>query len=441
GAGLLGVMPWDERLIGHPALLGFIHDDEPDLPRQVSDATVTAAEHMRLNDDTPLWRMVDGVTHSWSVLDPIEGAEITIELDEPVTIQRLGVWLTISEGLAVAKEVAFAAGGEEIARATLRAEKGRQEIELAEAVTLEALTMRVESAYPGENVWGSVAEIEGFNAEGENVLLSPPRNVPRQKPEETLRKYRAIRQAGANRPVFMTVTANFMPHFERWSEEQRESLYPAYVEAADVMGFDVYPLYGWGRPDWLHLVHEGTQQLVELAGDRPVYAWIETSKGSQWVSAERQPEVTPEHIRCEVWSALVGGATAIGYFTHIWKPEYRQFGTPDENVAAMREINDQITRLAPALLGADAEREVGIAIGGDLKADVLAKQADDGLYLFAVNYDPSAEGGQATMTVEGLAAGTEIEVVDEDRTIEADQGGFRDHFDGLAVHIYRIAEP
>ncbi|MEA3402352.1 MAG: hypothetical protein U9R79_14035, partial [Armatimonadota bacterium] len=62
GAGLLGVMPWDERLIGHPALLGFIHDDEPDLPRQVSDATVTLAEHMRLNEDTPLWRIVDGVT-------------------------------------------------------------------------------------------------------------------------------------------------------------------------------------------------------------------------------------------------------------------------------------------------------------------------------------------------------------------------------------------
>ena len=437
-AGLLGVMPWDERLIGHPALLGFIHDDEPDLPHKVSDATVTAAEQMRLNADTPLTRIVDGETSSWSVLDPMESAQVTIEVADAATITRIGVWLTISEGLTVAKDAVFFADGEEIARATLRAERGRQEIALAEPVTLRKLTMRVETVYPGEDVWGSIGEIEGFDADGENMLLSVPRWEPRKTPAETLQEYEAIKAAGAQRPVFMTVTAHFMDTTDRWTEEERNALYPAYAEAADVLGFDVYPIYGWGRPDWLDRVHDGTEQLVALAGDRPVYAWIETSKGSRWVSEERQVEVSPEHIRCEVWSAIVAGATGIGYFTHVWKPEYSQFGTPDGNVAAMREINDQITRLSPALLAPGAAADVSIALAGDLRADVLANQAEDALYLFAVNFDPSAQAGEAAITVQGLEAGTAVEVVDEWRKITAEAGAFHDHFEGLGVHIYRI---
>ena len=42
-AGLYGVMPYDAKLKGHPALLGYIHGDEPDLPHQVNDADVVPA--------------------------------------------------------------------------------------------------------------------------------------------------------------------------------------------------------------------------------------------------------------------------------------------------------------------------------------------------------------------------------------------------------------
>ncbi len=60
---------------------------------------------------------------------------------------------------------------------------------------------------------------------------------------------------------------------------------------------------------------------------------------------ENQKDVTPRHIKAEVWMTICRGATAIGYFTHVWKPSYHQFGVPEENRAALREINAQITRL------------------------------------------------------------------------------------------------
>jgi hypothetical protein len=60
------------------------------------------------------------------------------------------------------------------------------------------------------------------------------------------------------------------------------------------------------------------------------------------------------------------------------------------------------------------------------------------IHLFAVNYDERAMAAEATITVPGLAAGAEIEVLDEGRVLRAEAGGFRDAFKPLAVHLYRV---
>ena len=438
-AGLYGVMPFDARLKGHPALLAYIHDDEPDLPRQVSDAEVVPGPGLTINRSTPLWKIVDGVWHSWSVLDPLQGAQVTIRLKEPVTVTGLAVYVTTSKGLAVAKDVTFEGDGKEILRATLKAEKGRQAFDLPRPATFRALTMTVRSTYPGDNVWGSVGEVEGCDAAGKNVLLSPPRHEPRAWPPETLEKYKAMKAADPSRPVFMTLTGYFHPHFTgKFTEEQRSRLYPEYVRAADVVGYDIYPIYGWNKPEWIHLVSEATGRLVGMAGARPVYAWIETSKGGQWTGPlERQKDVTPIHIRAEVWMALCRGATAIGYFTHVWKPAYHQFGVPQQNRRALREINDQITRLAPAILGAPTNRKTALP-AGDVKVDAMVREHGGNVYVFAVNYDERLKGTSATFAIDGLPDGAAVEVIDEGRTLKVQGGRFSDRFEPLAVHIYRV---
>jgi len=438
-AGLYGVMPFEAKLKGHPALLGYIHDDEPDLTHQVSDAEIVPAKHLKINTRTPLWRILDGDRTSWSVLDPLQGAAITIRLKAPVTVESLAVWPTISKGLAVMKEVIFEADGVEVLKATVENKKGEQKFALPKPATFKELTLKVFSTYPGDQEWGSLGEIEGFDKEGKNALLSPPRTVPRSTPAETLAKYNAMKAADPSRPVFLTFTGNFHPFFKRIPEELRMA-YPEYVKATDVVGYDIYPIYGWNKPEWIHLVQEATDLLVKMAGERPVYAWIETSKGGQWTGAlENQKEVTPTHIRAEVWMAICRGATAIGYFTHVWKPSYSQFGVPEENRKALREINEQIARLTPAILGAAPKQAASIASEGDVKLDLLAKDGPDGLYLFAVNYDERLREAKATLKVEGLVAGKEVVVVDEARTLKADAGSFTDSFAPLAAHIYRLA--
>ncbi|MDP6524201.1 MAG: hypothetical protein QGI24_03870 [Kiritimatiellia bacterium] len=439
-AGFYGVMPFHRDLKGDPSLLGYIHGDEPDLPRKVSDAQVIPAKGLRINRRTPLSKLLDGVTHSWSVLDPLENAEITIQTPTPVTVRSLAVWLTVSKGLALAREIRFEANGKEILKAVLKPEKGQQKFNLGQPQTFSKLQMTVTAITPGDQVWGSMAEIEGFDDSGKNVLLAAPRTVPRATHHETMDHYRVIKAADPSRPVFMTLTGNFHPFFKKWPEEEREDLYGGYIKSTDVVGYDIYPIYGWNKPEWIHLVQEATELLWQMADPRPVYAWIETSKGGQWTGPlDRQKEVRPRHIRAEVWMSICRGATAIGYFTHIWKPGYNQFGVPEANRKALREINDQITRLTPEILGAQPKQRVSLDSGG-VKVDMMARRGGKDLTVFAVNYDEQLKKSEVKFMVPGLKAGAEVGVVDENRTIRSGAGSFTDSFEPLAVHIYRIED-
>lgn len=131
---------------------------------------------------------------------------------------RLAVWQTVSNGLATACEVRFTGDGKPLLTAELEAKKGRQAFDLSTPATFRELTMAVLSVTPGELGYGSLSEIEGFDADGKNVLLSPPRQVVRATPASVQMQYSNIKQADPTRPVFMTLTSNFMPTFQKKQE-------------------------------------------------------------------------------------------------------------------------------------------------------------------------------------------------------------------------------
>jgi hypothetical protein len=264
--------------------------------------------------------------------------------------------------------------------------------------------------------------------------------TPRMSVDEVAAAYQLIKQADTTRPVFMTLTAHFMKEMnQNFSPSQKERIYPGMVQYTDVIGFDIYPIYGWNRPEWLYRVADGVTELRALAGEaKPIYAWIETNKGSRAISAANQMTVTPQDTRAEVWMALIRGATAIGYFTHSWTPEYTQFAPDAAMVAALRQLNDRITRLAPALLADPATDVAEMIMEPTLACHFKQTKLNGDLWIFAQNMDMSRQAGQATFRVSGLPAGTRIEVVDENRTIIAEKGEFKDDFKELAEHVYRI---
>ncbi|UCF17418.1 MAG: hypothetical protein JSW59_08130, partial [Phycisphaerales bacterium] len=274
---------------------------------------------------------------------------------------------------------------------------------------------------------------------------------PKRSPEYVARKSDSIRKTSPDRLLFMTLTGHFTIEQSTYPEDVRKTLYPQYVSHADVVGFDIYPIYGSGYAAHLDWVGKGVSQLCDLAGPKPVYAWIETGKGSRWMTYEKQPDVLPVHTRNEVWQAITHGATAIGYFTHAWRPEFKEFAPTEEMQAELKRLNTQISRLAPAILAAPAQENVSMKLAHGLNCHFKATRYHGDLYIFSVNmdlgegaknakqFDPIyARGGKAVFSIAGLKAGTKVEVVDEKRTIHAEDGKFSDDFAPLAEHIYRI---
>ena len=162
-------------------------------------------------------------------------------------------------------------------------------------------------------------------------------------------EYRSNRDADSRHLNFLTVTSGFYSRQSppRWANGDR-SIYAGYARGTDAIGFDLYPVTGWCRPDWLPEVYDAQRELVRYAAGRPTYQWIEaTTTSSQWCTGRG---VTPAEVRSEVWQALIAGAKAVGYFTHSWKPTYSQFRVAPAVQAAMRRCNREIEALAPALL-------------------------------------------------------------------------------------------
>jgi hypothetical protein len=274
---------------------------------------------------------------------------------------------------------------------------------------------------------------------------------PRQSAEKVVAECNKIHSSTPKRLIFMTFTGDFRKKSSTYPPEAWEKIYPEFIKGADVLGFDIYPIYGSGDAGHLNMVGSGVADLTQLAGTRPVYTWIETSKGSQCMTYEKQPDVLPMHTRNEVWQAIINGATAIGYFTHVWKPEFKEYGPTPEMTKELTRLNAQLTRLAPAILSGPAKNKIEMALDEGLKCSFKATKYEGSTYIFAENNDlgPGAEKakqfdpifprtGKAVFTISGLKAGTKIDVVDEQRTITAENGKFSDGFAPLAEHIYKL---
>ncbi|WP_326551992.1 hypothetical protein [Micromonospora sp. NBC_01813] len=174
--------------------------------------------------------------------------------------------------------------------------------------------------------------------------------------------------------------------------------------------------------------------LVSPAGSKPVWSFVEVGRP---FNEEQYPTIKPEEVVAAVWSSLIHGARGIVYFNHSFSgPCLTQHALREPCYAPVRaavaDVNERITRLAPVLNAPYADGVATVSAGVDLSA----KWHDGHFYLIA----GSAGGSVAEATFAVPCVGdARITVLDEERTLSADGGTFTDSFiDGNAVHVYRI---
>jgi hypothetical protein len=201
---------------------------------------------------------------------------------------------------------------------------------------------------------------------------------------------------------------------------QGRGIYPSLIAKADMIGFDLYPLQNWCRRAALPAVYDAQRELMQLAGGKPTYQWIETGH----MDCPDTPElaVTPEVLRAESWLAIAGGARGLGFFPIGWTGEIG---------AAIQKVAQDVQALGPALLATDAD------ISADGPVKVGARRLGGALYVIAVN--PSYAPASATIVLKGLD-GRPLQVLDEGRSVTPKGDAFTDGFAPLAVHLY-VAPP
>ena len=220
---------------------------------------------------------------------------------------------------------------------------------------------------------------------------------------------------------FLTLTSHFYSRAAPLAGGR--ALYPGLIAKADVVGFDLYPLQGWCRPDRLADVFWAQRELAQLARGRPTYQWIEAAG---MLCPHGPTAVTPDTVRAESLLAIAGGARGLGYFpAAAW--------TGDVG-AAIAGVTRAVRYLGPGLAGPEAPASVEAA------SPVLAgaRAADGALYVVAVN--PTHRAAQATVTVQGLGGRT-LAVFDEGRTVASSGDSFTDSFAPLQGHVYVVAPP
>jgi len=139
-----------------------------------------------------------------------------------------------------------------------------------------------------------------------------------------------------------------------------------------------------------------------------------------------------------VWMSLVHGSTGLIYFVHEFQPKFNEsaiLSDPDM-LSAITAINRQITELAPVLNSPTIEDAADVSSSSEaVPVAMMAKKHNDATYLFAVAM--RNDKTTATFTIKHAESVKNVEVIGENRTINVENGVFKDSFEAWDVHLYR----
>lgn len=259
-------------------------------------------------------------------------------------------------------------------------------------------------------------------------------------PEKIIEDYKRIRAEDPSRPVFLNLGQGVA--WDRWHgrgvRTNHPEDYPLYVQGADIVSFDIYPVVHT-HPEvkgQLWYVAYGVARLRQWSNyEKIVWNCIECSRISN-------PEVKPtvDQIRAEVWMSIIHGSRGIVYFVHQFKPTFIEASllVDEELKSGVARINRQIHQLASVIDSPSLPNAVRVTVDpADVPIAVMAKKKDGVLYIFAVAMQDRP--ARATFELLQPPGGSAVEVLDEHRSLPIQDNRFHDNFAPYGVHLYRIA--
>jgi hypothetical protein len=215
-----------------------------------------------------------------------------------------------------------------------------------------------------------------------------------------------------DRVSVLTLTHHVVNRGLAWGTD---SYYNAFINKADVVGFDYYPMQEICRTNDFAAVFDLQRNLVAQAGAKATFQWIEVAPmRCSRLTAENAAKlvITPRTIRAEMLLAVAGGASGLGVFPSFWNDP--------AVVPAVRQTFDQLADLAAFLPG---QQVGGVQVSGENATGVRigVRRRADALLVIVVNAD--AEKTAKARLWGGDLAGRQLVAVDGGALPSVDNGG------------------
>ncbi|MGN6326467.1 CAP domain-containing protein [Pseudolysinimonas sp.] len=172
------------------------------------------------------------------------------------------------------------------------------------------------------------------------------------------------------------------------------------------------------------------QDRMETYSSKPNWVIVETAK--PYLDDPSARTIQPDQIEGAVWNAIIHGATGITYFQHnnngCGNYSIVECGATLQN--KIKAIDSQVKSLAPVINTQSYVWNFGSGLDTSLK--IVGGYA----YIFAMT---DGSTGTKTFTLPAGLSGS-VQVVDENRTVTANNGVFGDAFAAeYSHHIYKVA--
>ena len=208
------------------------------------------------------------------------------------------------------------------------------------------------------------------------------------------------------------------------------------ADAGEVLWVDPYPGFAKDGPPRLPLsmVAIAMDDMIRVTGTRLRHFWVapQAFNWGAWGGPKEKTERAPTYAeeRTMTYLSIVHGAQGVVYFA--WKYVLRE---PELEKGLLERLGPEIRALTPELLeGEDVDGVTTACTPPDLPLHVRTIKRDGRFTVIAVN--PSQQSLGAAITVPGLGS-RQMEVVSEDRSVNARSGSFRDRFSPAATHVYQ----
>jgi hypothetical protein len=285
----------------------------------------------------------------------------------------------------------------------------------------------------------AASALAGYQLGDEQDMSTNPSHIT---PDQVTNSANSIHAADAGRPVYNNWGKAFSLYPWVGAHDDANGL-RKYCSQVDISSSDYYAATDGYEPANSHtpdFYGKAVDHVRTLCGaGKPAWGFIETGhpfsdNPGSWAPYSSGGTIAASTIEAGVWSELAHGANGIVYFAHdFFKNGFTEDGLFDhpDAVAVVKKVNASIASLASIL---NAQRQPTGLTASNADATLRADAA--GRYVIAAG--TSASTRTATFTV-AAAAGRTVQVVGENRTVQADANGtWSDSFAGWGHHVYKI---